>query len=74
MSIQDKQGNYQKYNSDGSTPVVVVGSLVTLRRVSTDPEPTTNDDGSALVKYQLLWLVDNDVFKYWNGTIWVVKE
>ena len=27
MSIQDRQGNYQKYNSDGSTPVVVVGSL-----------------------------------------------
>ena len=23
----DKQGNYQKYNSDGSTPVAVVGSL-----------------------------------------------
>ena len=23
----DKQGNYQKYNSDGSAPVVVVGSL-----------------------------------------------
>jgi len=23
----DKQGNYQKYNSDGSTPVMVVGSL-----------------------------------------------
>jgi len=27
MSIQDRQGNYQKYNDDGSTPVVVVGSL-----------------------------------------------
>ena len=27
MSIQDRQGNYQKYNSDGSTPVMVVGSL-----------------------------------------------
>ena len=30
MSIQDRQGNYQKYNSDGSTPVVVVGSLAKL--------------------------------------------
>lgn len=27
MSIQDRQGNYQKYNSDGTTPVSVVGSL-----------------------------------------------
>jgi len=26
----DKQGNYQKYNSDGSTPVMVVGSLANL--------------------------------------------
>jgi len=30
MSIQDRQGNYQKYNSDGSTPVVVVGSLANI--------------------------------------------
>jgi len=30
MSIQDRQGNYQKYNSDGSTPVVVVGSLANV--------------------------------------------
>jgi len=30
MSIQDRQGNYQKYNDDGSTPVVVVGSLANL--------------------------------------------
>ena len=27
MSIQDRQGNYQKYNSDGSTPTTIVGSL-----------------------------------------------
>jgi hypothetical protein len=30
MSIQDRQGNYQKYNSDGSTPVQLVGSLAKL--------------------------------------------
>jgi len=30
MSIQDRQGNYQKYNSDGSTPVMVVGSLTNI--------------------------------------------
>ena len=30
MSIQDRQGNYQKYNSDGSTPVTVVGSLANI--------------------------------------------
>ena len=27
----DKQGNYQKYNSDGSTPVMVVGSLANIK-------------------------------------------
>ena len=27
MSIQDRQGNYQKYNSDGTTPTTIVGSL-----------------------------------------------
>jgi len=32
----DKQGNYQKYNSDGSTPVVVVGSLANVIPVTQD--------------------------------------
>jgi len=36
MSIQDRQGNYQKYNSDGSTPVMVVGSLANLVSVGID--------------------------------------
>jgi len=35
MSIQDRQGNYQKYNSDGSTPVVVVGSLANIPVIDT---------------------------------------
>ena len=30
MSIQDRQGNYQKYNTDGTTPVSITGSLTKL--------------------------------------------
>jgi hypothetical protein len=54
--------------------VTVNGSYPTLRCLSTDTEPTTNTDSSALVKGQLLWIVDTDVWKYWSGTAWVVKE
>ena len=52
MSIQDRQGNYQKYNSDGSTPVMVVGSLaqlpdiITTSTVVTAGANTTIGDGS----------------------------
>ena len=41
MSIQDRQGNYQKYNSDGSTPVMVVGSLAKNAIVITAGEDIT---------------------------------
>jgi len=41
MSIQDRQGNYQKYNSDGSTPVVVVGSLANVESLGIDVTSAT---------------------------------
>ena len=55
-----------------SQQVSITGSLPKLRRESIDPEPTLNDDGSVLIKYQTLWIMDTNVWKYWNGTSWVV--
>ena len=47
MSVQDRHGNYQKYNEDGSTPVQVVGSLA--KDVIFHDASTVASDGTVMV-------------------------
>jgi len=51
MSIQDRQGNYQKYNSDGSTPVMVVGSLAKFPKAVVPADDTPFVDGLTIGLY-----------------------
>jgi len=48
----------------------VISYYPELRRISTEPKPTTNPDGSALIKYSLLITIDTGVIEYWNGAEW----
>ena len=58
----DKQGNYQKYNSDGSTPVAVVGSLAI---VFGDPFPV-GEEGQQLEVFHPI-KEDNQFFRFVQG-------
>jgi len=76
----DKQGNYQKYNSDGSTPVMVVGSLAKQIAITiTTPldalgEDVVYDSGNVPVSIDILEWATNSAnktqlrfFPYVNG-------
>ena len=71
MSIQDRQGNYQKYNTDGTTPVSITGSLVNRRGLAINkPSANTVEVGTTY------WSVDTDphgdFIEVSDGTNWVV--
>lgn len=60
-----------------NVPVTLNGNLPELRRFASEiasSMPTQNDDGSALVKYQSLYILDAGIAYSWNGTSWVVRS
>jgi hypothetical protein len=53
-------------------PVKLHGSYPELRCLSTETKPTVNTDGSDLVNYQTLLIMDTGEIDYWDGTDWQV--
>jgi hypothetical protein len=74
--VYDKTAQQYKRLPDATDPVPypvkLHGSYPELRCLSTETKPTVNTDGSDLVNYQTLLLMDTGEVDYWTGSAWAV--